>query len=96
MRHNKLRSLAMEIDSVGLAKSGHDKVPTDEPDLVQCPISNDVMEDPVLAADGCLYDNTYIQQWFATGHTTSPMSNQPMARTVQQDRHMQVLCAAWL
>jgi ubiquitin C len=37
-----------------------------------CPISEDVMRDPVVCADGHTYDRPNIQQWFAGGHDTSP------------------------
>ncbi len=37
-----------------------------------CPISEDIMRDPVVCADGHTYDRPNIEQWFATGHDTSP------------------------
>jgi WD40 repeat protein len=37
-----------------------------------CPISTEIMRDPVICADGHSYDRTSIEQWFATGHNTSP------------------------
>eukprot|EP01105_Mastigella_eilhardi_P010645 TRINITY_DN247_c0_g2_i2.p1 TRINITY_DN247_c0_g2~~TRINITY_DN247_c0_g2_i2.p1 ORF type:complete len:610 (+),score=152.39 TRINITY_DN247_c0_g2_i2:54-1832(+) len=39
-----------------------------------CPITQLVMRDPVLAADGFLYERTAIEQWLEH-HSTSPMAN---------------------
>lgn len=38
----------------------------------------EVMEEPVLAADGYSYERSAILQWLQLGHTTSPMTNQPL------------------
>ena len=36
-----------------------------------CPISGDMMRDPVITADGHTYERAHIKQWLA-GHDTSP------------------------
>ena len=38
----------------------------------------EVMEEPVLAGDGYTYERSAILQWLQLGHTTSPMTNQPL------------------
>jgi len=40
-----------------------------------CPISMDLMADPVLAEDGHMYDLAFLQRWFAT--TTAPTVKSP-------------------
>ncbi|CAH8255745.1 unnamed protein product [Arabidopsis lyrata] len=40
-----------------------------------CPITQDVMEDPHMAADGFTYELEAIKKWISTGHKTSPMTN---------------------
>ncbi|XP_078169067.1 U-box domain-containing protein 57-like [Carex rostrata] len=40
-----------------------------------CPIYQEVMKDPCIAADGFTYDAEAIKQWLSTGHNTSPMTN---------------------
>jgi hypothetical protein len=40
-----------------------------------CPISYEVMSEPVVLGDGHTYDGPAIRKWFET-HTTSPMTNQ--------------------
>ena len=48
------------------------------PTLFVCPITTDVMADPVFAADGFTYEREAIAGWLAV-HATSPMTNLPLA-----------------
>lgn len=48
---------------------------------VRCPISLDIMVDPVQTADGQVYDRRGIADWFAQGHVTSPNTNLPLSNT---------------
>ncbi|KAJ4784655.1 U-box domain-containing protein kinase family protein [Rhynchospora pubera] len=43
-----------------------------------CPILQDVMQNPYIAADGFTYEADAIRQWLSGGHNTSPMSNLPL------------------
>ena len=43
-----------------------------------CPITQAVMEDPVIGSDGITYERTAIEAWFASGKQISPMTRQPM------------------
>ncbi|KAL5225503.1 hypothetical protein ABZP36_012142 [Zizania latifolia] len=45
------------------------------PSYFFCPISQDVMNDPHIAADGFTYEADAIRSWLSTGHDTSPMTN---------------------
>jgi hypothetical protein len=48
----------------------------------KCPISHEIMIEPVIAADGHNYEKENIELWFQTsGGTSSPMTNEVM-RTV--------------
>jgi hypothetical protein len=40
-----------------------------------CPITQELLRDPVAAEDGHTYERTAILRWFATGHTRSPVLN---------------------
>ncbi|XP_012090232.1 U-box domain-containing protein 32 isoform X1 [Jatropha curcas] len=40
-----------------------------------CPIFQEVMKDPQIAADGFTYDAEAIRGWLKSGHNTSPMTN---------------------
>lgn len=44
-------------------------------ELMQCPITMEVMEDPVIAADGYTYERAVIEGWFKKSDI-SPMTNQ--------------------
>ncbi|XP_074340823.1 U-box domain-containing protein 1-like [Apium graveolens] len=46
------------------------------PDEYRCPISLDLMRDPVIVASGHTYDRNSIAQWINTGHHTCPKSGQ--------------------
>ena len=51
------------------------------PDEFLCPISYEVMEDPVLLEDGHTYDRKSIEAWLGA-HSTSPMTNIRLRSTV--------------
>jgi Mg-chelatase subunit ChlD len=43
-----------------------------------CPITQEVMTDPVIGSDGITYERSAIAAWFTAGHLTSPLTRQPM------------------
>jgi Mg-chelatase subunit ChlD len=43
-----------------------------------CPITQEVMTDPVIGSDGITYERAAIEAWFAAGHSTSPLTRAPM------------------
>lgn len=45
------------------------------PSYFVCPIFQEVMEDPYIAADGFTYEADAIKGWLNSGHKTSPMTN---------------------
>ncbi|KAG5399540.1 hypothetical protein IGI04_014147 [Brassica rapa subsp. trilocularis] len=51
------------------------------PQYFICPITQDVMEDPHVAADGFTYEGEAISSWFERGHETSPMTNKSLPHT---------------
>ncbi|KAK7343695.1 hypothetical protein VNO77_12645 [Canavalia gladiata] len=46
-----------------------------------CPILQEVMEDPYIAADGFTYEAEAIRGWLNSGHDTSPMTNLKLEHT---------------
>ncbi|KAL6128066.1 hypothetical protein ACLB2K_071424 [Fragaria x ananassa] len=48
------------------------------PDEFRCPISLDLMRDPVIVASGHTYDRNSIAQWINSGHQTCPKSGQKL------------------
>ena len=57
------------------------------PDAFLCPITQELMADPVIAADGHSYERAEIETWFATGKQTSPMTNSAMASQTLTANH---------
>ncbi|KAJ0101882.1 hypothetical protein Patl1_06649 [Pistacia atlantica] len=48
------------------------------PDEFRCPITLDLMRDPVIVASGHTYDRNSISQWINSGHHTCPKSGQTL------------------
>lgn len=56
------------------------------PDCFICPLTTAVMADPVMTADGCMYEREYIEHWIRTRRQqqlpiTSPSTNMPLEFT---------------
>ncbi|XP_054811487.1 U-box domain-containing protein 33-like isoform X2 [Prosopis cineraria] len=45
------------------------------PSFFLCPILQEIMHDPQVAADGFTYEGEAIREWLENGHETSPMTN---------------------
>ncbi|KAL2317108.1 hypothetical protein Fmac_030984 [Flemingia macrophylla] len=69
--HNKVR------DSCSSSQS----MTTNVPDEFRCPISLDLMRDPVIVSSGHTYDRTSIAQWINSGHHSCPKSGQRLIHT---------------
>jgi WD40 repeat protein len=48
------------------------------PELL-CPITHEVMKEPVVAADGYSYEKNAILKWIEAGNVTSPMTSEPLS-----------------
>ncbi|XP_073308576.1 U-box domain-containing protein 8-like [Primulina huaijiensis] len=48
------------------------------PDDFKCPISLEIMSDPVILSSGHTFDRASIQQWLDAGHRTCPISKLPL------------------
>ena len=61
-----------------------------------CSISQEVMEDPVVAADGFSYERSSIVGWLA-GHSTSPLTNEELAhKMLTPNRNLRSNIQTWL
>ncbi|XP_020598628.1 U-box domain-containing protein 1-like [Phalaenopsis equestris] len=49
------------------------------PDEFRCPITLDLMKDPVVLASGHTYDRSSISRWLKSGHQTCPKSGQKLS-----------------
>ncbi len=50
----------------------------DKEQNIICPITQEVMQDPVIASDGTTYERKAIEDWLAN-HDTSPLTGKPLA-----------------
>ncbi|KAK1559866.1 hypothetical protein Q3G72_019284 [Acer saccharum] len=67
------------------------------PSYFICPISQEVMQDPVVAADGHTYEEEYLREWLDGGHDTSPMTNLRLPHTdLVPNRALRSAIQEWL
>ncbi|XP_050381498.1 putative U-box domain-containing protein 50 isoform X2 [Argentina anserina] len=59
----------------------------DVPSCILCPISQEVMKNPHVAADGFSYELETIEEWLGMGHDTSPMTNLRLKHTLLTPNH---------
>ncbi|XP_072300450.1 WD repeat, SAM and U-box domain-containing protein 1-like [Eucyclogobius newberryi] len=103
-RLNKETTVEMGIESVGLrgrllrkleslkaAQSG-----SEAPDEFLCPITRELMREPVIAADGFSYERESIESWIRGKTRTSPMTNLPLQTTLlTPNRSLKMAIARW-
>ncbi|KAH0850349.1 hypothetical protein HID58_095615 [Brassica napus] len=51
------------------------------PEEFRCPLSNELMRDPVVLASGQTYDKLFIQKWLSSGNRTCPKTQQVLSHT---------------
>lgn len=62
------------------------------PDEYLCPITHEVMTDPIIAADGYTYERIAMEAWLKSGKVISPMTNAPLASlTLTPNRSLKLL-----
>lgn len=54
---------------------------TEIPHEFLCPITHEIMREPVQCSDGFTYERAAINEWFLCGKYTSPMTNKPLHDT---------------
>ncbi|KAK6935878.1 Armadillo [Dillenia turbinata] len=52
------------------------------PDDFRCPISLELMKDPVIVSTGQTYERSCIEKWLEAGHCTCPKTQQALSSTV--------------
>ena len=83
-RRPELVELIPELEEV---RRGTESLPVenldrlDSLDSFQCPLTMEVMTDPVITADGQTYERTEIEKWFALGNRTSPLTGEELPST---------------
>nr|KYP75692.1 U-box domain-containing protein 6 [Cajanus cajan] len=74
-------------------KSGQMLLPPEE---LRCPISLQLMNDPVIIASGQTYERVCIEKWFRDGHNTCPKTQQKLSHlSLTPNYCVKGLVASW-
>ncbi|PON36546.1 Beta-catenin [Parasponia andersonii] len=66
------------------------------PDDFRCPISLELMKDPVIVSTGQTYERSCIQKWLEAGHKTCPKTQQTLLHTALTPNYvLKSLIALW-
>ncbi|CAN8268290.1 unnamed protein product [Cochlearia groenlandica] len=66
------------------------------PDDFRCPISLEMMRDPVIISTGQTYERTCIDKWIEAGHSTCPKTQQTLTSTTLTPNYvLRSLIAQW-
>lgn len=66
------------------------------PDDFRCPISLELMKDPVIVSTGQTYERSCIQKWLDAGHKTCPKTQQTLLHTALTPNYvLKSLIAVW-
>lgn len=57
------------------------------PEELKCPITCEIMKDPVVASDGYSYERGAMLQWYSKGRRSSPVTNLPLSSTLLVPNH---------
>ncbi|RXM31536.1 Bromodomain adjacent to zinc finger domain protein 2B [Acipenser ruthenus] len=96
----------LNIESLGLRnkvirkieelKEHLESICTGIPDEFLCPISRELMKDPVIASDGYSYEREAIESWIHTKKHTSPMTNLPLKSVLlTPNRTLKMAISRW-
>ncbi|XP_073222832.1 U-box domain-containing protein 33-like isoform X2 [Cicer arietinum] len=67
------------------------------PSFFLCPILQEIMHDPQIAADGFTYEGDAIREWLENGHDTSPMTNLKLSHMLLTPNHsLRLAIQDWL
>tara|TARA_B100002052_G_scaffold297468_1_gene328268 strand:- start:1053 stop:2153 length:1101 start_codon:yes stop_codon:yes gene_type:complete len=88
---NKEFTLKFKVESKKETKS--DKNIDNEPkDEFMCPLTLEIMNDPVVASDGYTYERSVIEDWFRKGNNTSPITNETLEfKTLFSNKTLRIL-----
>ncbi|XP_007049638.2 PREDICTED: U-box domain-containing protein 9 [Theobroma cacao] len=58
------------------------------PEAFRCPLSKELMRDPIILASGQTYDRPFIQKWLNAGNRTCPRTQQVLSHTALTPNHL--------
>ncbi|XP_069717850.1 WD repeat, SAM and U-box domain-containing protein 1 isoform X1 [Phaenicophaeus curvirostris] len=97
----------LKIESLGLRRKVLQKiedlrmktlsVAVPVPDEFLCPITRELMKDPVIAADGYSYEREAMENWLSNKRRSSPMTNLPLpSPLLTPNRTLKMAISRWL
>ncbi|KAJ6821324.1 U-box domain-containing protein 9-like [Iris pallida] len=86
----------LALKDLNFATNGNGKKTNEVPEHFLCPISSQIMKDPVVLSSGQTYDRPYIEQWLNSGNRTCPKTQQVLANlTVTPNRLVCSMISRW-
>uniref|UniRef100_A0A672I7W9 WD repeat, SAM and U-box domain-containing protein 1 n=1 Tax=Salarias fasciatus TaxID=181472 RepID=A0A672I7W9_SALFA len=104
IRLNRETAAELGIESVGLRGRLVRKIEElkaeqdgpEAPDEFLCPITRELMKDPVIAADGYSYERQSIESWIRGKNKSSPMTNLPLQTSLlTPNRSLKAAITRW-
>ena len=74
--------LETQPEHIEISQEVIDRIPQEVLNVITCPISGEIMRNPVINSVGQTYDKTSIQQWISRGNTTDPNTRQQITTTL--------------
>lgn len=71
-----------QIEPIEIPQEVIDRIPQEVLNIITCPISGEIMRNPVINSVGQTYDRTRIQQWLSRGNRTDPNTRQQITTTL--------------
>ncbi|XP_027345836.1 U-box domain-containing protein 13-like isoform X2 [Abrus precatorius] len=88
------KGISSRVSGLGTNEKSH-QAPV-IPDDFRCPISLELMKDPVIVSTGQTYERACIEKWLQAGHGTCPKTQQPLTSTVLTPNYvLRSLIAQW-
>jgi hypothetical protein len=99
MSHLSYRTLSLStfmsiVSPLCAAADGGPEISAQRPHAHLCPITQEVMRDPVVASDGFSYERTSILWWINTYHT-SPMTRGELSSAVYPNQVLRTMISEW-
>ncbi|XP_030497195.2 U-box domain-containing protein 9 [Cannabis sativa] len=88
---NQAKNTLIAIRDFKLRKRSHSLKSPDTiscPHEFRCPLSKELMRDPVVVASGQTYDRPFIQKWLKAGSRTCPLTQQVLSHTILTPNHL--------
>ncbi|XP_042215697.1 WD repeat, SAM and U-box domain-containing protein 1-like isoform X2 [Homarus americanus] len=90
---NRILRLVRKSSQDSLTKK---EAPNAPPSEYLCPITQELISDPVLCADGFTYERVAMEAWLASGKRTSPMTNEKLTHlTLTPNRTLRTLIQSY-